>query len=231
MGEHVARRHVQVLGELSSGPAPVGVGVHELHDAVLRATDLEDGRDTHDEDWRRRRRSRIVTAGRVVEARSATQDDPPRSTVDDRDWSGGERGRAGPEPRRASSRAPPRSTSNAQGLALVAVLAELTPCRGGPPLSRRWRAGWRTTPAAIIAREQHFHLALSLASGGDDRDLGAQVLGSLSHLAHHRGKPELGLTYAGQGQRLLGGVTRRQATRVRASSGPHRRPLRCIPSR
>lgn len=69
-------------------------------------------------------------------------------------------------------------------------------------------AGWMAHDAGRNALgEQHFQRALGLAHAGHDHQLGASILGSLSHLAHHTGQAEQAVAYAAQGhERLLTGA-------------------------
>jgi hypothetical protein len=65
-------------------------------------------------------------------------------------------------------------------------------------------AGWMAHDAGRGAlAEQHFQRALGLAHAGGDHQLGANILGSLSHLAHHTGQAEQAVAYAAQGHRRL----------------------------
>jgi transcriptional regulator with XRE-family HTH domain len=67
-------------------------------------------------------------------------------------------------------------------------------------------AGWMAHDAGRDqVAERHFHRALALARASQDSELGAHILGSLSHLAHHEGKSEAGLSYARQAWTLAGG--------------------------
>ena len=66
-------------------------------------------------------------------------------------------------------------------------------------------AGWMAHDAGRDSlAETHFQRALGLAHAGQDHQLGAHVLGSLSHLAHHAGQPEQAVRYAVQGHQRLG---------------------------
>jgi len=67
-------------------------------------------------------------------------------------------------------------------------------------------AGWMAHDAGRDAlAEQHFQRALGMARVGHDHQVGAHVLGSLSHLAHHTKRPEQAVAYARQGQEHLAG--------------------------
>src|SRR5215467_4094480 len=57
--------------------------------------------------------------------------------------------------------------------------------------------------------------ALSLAHAGDDRQLAANICGSLSHLAHHTGQPDRALAFAAQGHKRLHGSAAHPAIRAR----------------
>jgi len=65
-------------------------------------------------------------------------------------------------------------------------------------------AGWMAHDAGHdgLAR-RHFDRALELAALGGDRQLGAQALTSLSHLAHHLGQPQQAMAFARNGQQRL----------------------------
>jgi transcriptional regulator with XRE-family HTH domain len=66
-------------------------------------------------------------------------------------------------------------------------------------------AGWMAHDAgrdAIAA--QHFDSAFSLVKLSHDVQLGAHILASMSHLAHHRNKPETGIALAQRGREALG---------------------------
>jgi hypothetical protein len=65
-------------------------------------------------------------------------------------------------------------------------------------------AGWMAHDAGRDAlAEQHFLRALSMAQAGRDHQVGAHVLGSLSHLAHHAKQPKRALAYARRGHERL----------------------------
>jgi tetratricopeptide (TPR) repeat protein len=67
-------------------------------------------------------------------------------------------------------------------------------------------AGWMAHDAgrdAIAA--QHFDSAFALVKLSDDIQLGAHVLASMSHLAHHRNQPETAVALARRGSEALGG--------------------------
>jgi transcriptional regulator with XRE-family HTH domain len=69
-------------------------------------------------------------------------------------------------------------------------------------------AGWMAHDAGSDRlAEDHFHRALGLATGCRDRQMAANVLGSLSHLALNVAKPDMGYAHAAQGLELLGPVT------------------------
>jgi hypothetical protein len=66
-------------------------------------------------------------------------------------------------------------------------------------------AGWMAHDAGRdAAAGQHFHRARALAHVGGDRQLSAHILGSMSHLASHRGQPDQAVAFARQGQVVLG---------------------------
>jgi transcriptional regulator with XRE-family HTH domain/tetratricopeptide (TPR) repeat protein len=66
-------------------------------------------------------------------------------------------------------------------------------------------AGWMAHDAGRDdAARQHFDRARALAGVDGDRQLGAHVLGSLSHLASYRGQAEEAVQLARQGQSALG---------------------------
>ncbi len=65
-------------------------------------------------------------------------------------------------------------------------------------------AGWMAHDAGRDAlAEQHFQRALGMAQIGQDSQLGADICGSLSHLAHHTGRPDRAFAYARQGHEQL----------------------------
>ncbi|WFE25736.1 DNA-binding protein [Solwaraspora sp. WMMD791] len=65
-------------------------------------------------------------------------------------------------------------------------------------------AGWMAHDAGRDqTAERHFERSLELVKLGDDRQLGVHILASLSHLAHHRGKPTDALQYARRGLETL----------------------------
>src|SRR6266568_224394 len=66
-------------------------------------------------------------------------------------------------------------------------------------------AGWMAHDGGqdLLAR-QHFDRAVRLSELGGDRQLGAQVRTSLSHLRHHLGEPREAIRFARDGQRKLG---------------------------
>lgn len=65
-------------------------------------------------------------------------------------------------------------------------------------------AGWMAHDAGQdAAARQHFERALELAHVGGDSQLGAHVLGSLSHLAHHLEQPDDAIRFARLGQDRL----------------------------
>jgi transcriptional regulator with XRE-family HTH domain len=65
-------------------------------------------------------------------------------------------------------------------------------------------AGWMGHDAGRDdAAEQHFGRALALVRVGGDQQLSAHVLGSMSHLASHLGKPDEAIQLARQGQAAL----------------------------
>jgi hypothetical protein len=67
-------------------------------------------------------------------------------------------------------------------------------------------AGWMAHDAGrdLIA-ERHFHRALDLVKVGSDRQLGAHILGSMSHLTHHLNKPNDAIALARYGREILRG--------------------------
>jgi hypothetical protein len=65
-------------------------------------------------------------------------------------------------------------------------------------------AGWMAHDAGCDSlAEQHFRRALGLARVGGDHQLGAHVLASLSHLAHHQRQPQKAIAYARDGHTQL----------------------------
>ncbi|WP_326629838.1 hypothetical protein OIE67_38780 [Nonomuraea fuscirosea] len=61
-------------------------------------------------------------------------------------------------------------------------------------------AGWMAHDAGNdLLADQHFHRALAFAGLGGDRQLEAHVLGSMSHLTLHLGRPGEAVTYARRG--------------------------------
>ncbi len=66
-------------------------------------------------------------------------------------------------------------------------------------------AGWMAHDAgrdAIAAK--HFDSAFALVKLSDDVQLGAHILASMSHLAHHRNQPETAIAFAQRGREALG---------------------------
>jgi transcriptional regulator with XRE-family HTH domain len=67
-------------------------------------------------------------------------------------------------------------------------------------------AGWMAHDAGKdTAAWQHFDHSLDLVTIGGDRQLGAHILGSMSHLAHHGGQPEKAMQLARRGHKALHG--------------------------
>lgn len=65
-------------------------------------------------------------------------------------------------------------------------------------------AGWMAHDAGRDrAAERHFARSLDLVKIGGDRQLAAHVLASLSHLAHHLGRPDEAIQYALRGRDAL----------------------------
>jgi transcriptional regulator with XRE-family HTH domain len=65
-------------------------------------------------------------------------------------------------------------------------------------------AGWMAHDAGRDTdAQQHFGRSLSLAQVGGDHQLGAHVLGSMSHLASHLGQPDEAMALARRGQAVL----------------------------
>ena len=65
-------------------------------------------------------------------------------------------------------------------------------------------AGWMAYDAGCDqAAEQHFIRSLDLVRIGGDRQLGVHVLASMSHLAHHRGRPADAIALARRGRDVL----------------------------
>lgn len=65
-------------------------------------------------------------------------------------------------------------------------------------------AGWMAHDAGRDqAAEQHFARSLDLVKLGNDRQLGVHILASMSHLAHHQGKPADAVEYARRGREAL----------------------------
>ena len=65
-------------------------------------------------------------------------------------------------------------------------------------------AGWMAHDAGHDGRaQQHFGRAFDLVEIGGDHQLGAYILASLSHLAHHLGQPDKALQLALRGSRTL----------------------------
>jgi hypothetical protein len=70
-------------------------------------------------------------------------------------------------------------------------------------------AGWMAHDAGRDrAAGQHFARSLDLVRLGQDRQLGVHILASMSHLAHHQGKPSQAVRYAQRGRRALVGGPR-----------------------
>lgn len=70
-------------------------------------------------------------------------------------------------------------------------------------------AGWMAHDAGRDqAAHQHFARSLDLVRLGHDRQLGVHILASMSHLAHHQGKPSQAVQYAERGRRALAGGPR-----------------------
>ena len=67
-------------------------------------------------------------------------------------------------------------------------------------------AGWMAHDAGRDAiAGQHFDSAFALVKLSDDVQLGAHILASISHLAHHRNQPETAIALARRGHEALGG--------------------------
>jgi transcriptional regulator with XRE-family HTH domain len=65
-------------------------------------------------------------------------------------------------------------------------------------------AGWMAHDAGRDDRAySHFLRAFHLSKAGQDRHLGVHILGSLSHLAHHRADPNGAMRFAQAGQKAL----------------------------
>ncbi|MBV9139502.1 MAG: hypothetical protein JO115_01010 [Pseudonocardiales bacterium] len=65
-------------------------------------------------------------------------------------------------------------------------------------------AGWMAHDAGCgQAAKQHFGRSLALVQIGGDHQLGAHVLGSMSHLANHLSQPDEAIALARQGQAVL----------------------------
>lgn len=65
-------------------------------------------------------------------------------------------------------------------------------------------AGWMAHDAGRdLLAERHFQRALGMAQIGQDTHLGADICGSLSHLAHHTRRPTRALAFAMQGHERL----------------------------
>lgn len=65
-------------------------------------------------------------------------------------------------------------------------------------------AGWMAHDAGRdAAAKQHFGRSLALVQVGGDHQLGAHVLGSMSHLANHLNQPDEAIALARQGQAVL----------------------------
>ena len=65
-------------------------------------------------------------------------------------------------------------------------------------------AGWMAHDAGLDGRaQQHFSRSLDLVKVGGDRQLGAHILGSMSHLAHHLDQPEQAIQFARRGYETL----------------------------
>lgn len=70
-------------------------------------------------------------------------------------------------------------------------------------------AGWMAHDAGQdSAAWQHFHRSHQLATIGNDRQLNAHILASLSHLAHHIGRTDDAIQYAQRGRDVLVGGPR-----------------------
>ncbi|GAA2383615.1 hypothetical protein Cme02nite_70250 [Catellatospora methionotrophica] len=67
-------------------------------------------------------------------------------------------------------------------------------------------AGWMAYDSGLtVLAGRHFHRAFEFARTSGNRDLGAHILASLSHLAHHDRQPTEGIRYAERGLNLLRG--------------------------
>lgn len=77
-------------------------------------------------------------------------------------------------------------------------------------------AGWMAHDAGQDgAAWQHFHRSHQLAAIGNDRQLNAHVLASLSHLAHHIGRTDDAIQYAQRGREVLAGGPRQPELEAR----------------
>jgi tetratricopeptide (TPR) repeat protein len=65
-------------------------------------------------------------------------------------------------------------------------------------------AGWMAHDAGRDDQaHRHFGRALDMSTVGQDRQLGVHVLGSMSHLAHHRSQPHDAIRFAQAGEKTL----------------------------
>lgn len=77
-------------------------------------------------------------------------------------------------------------------------------------------AGWMAHDAGQDAAAwRHFNRSHQLANIGNDRQLSAHILASLSHLAHHMGKPRDALQFAQSGRNALAGGPRQPELEAR----------------
>lgn len=84
------------------------------------------------------------------------------------------------------------STGNEKLFAAAAALTEM--------------AGWMAHDAGRDALAgRHFHSACALVKLSDDVQLGAHILASMSHLAHHQNQPETAIALAQRGREALSG--------------------------
>lgn len=77
-------------------------------------------------------------------------------------------------------------------------------------------AGWMAHDAGRNELASlHFQRALGMAETGQDQQVQAHILGSLSHLAHHTGQPDRAALYARQGRERLGNWQRHPGLKAR----------------
>jgi tetratricopeptide (TPR) repeat protein len=80
-------------------------------------------------------------------------------------------------------------------------------------------AGWMAHDAGRDGQaHRHFERALDMSKVGQDRQLGVHVLGSMSHLAHHRSQPHEAIRFAQAGEKTLASGPRNPELEARISA-------------